>query len=63
MLSKKDRVLIKVLRVEKRIWCYKIMNEYPRTKTGRLRPVRLLNMTAAVFVIWIFGWFYLEFNF
>ena len=62
MLSKEDGVLIDVLRVEKGYGVKSRLNF--QEETDRLLPlVRLFKLTVAVFLVWIFGWFYLEYNF
>ena len=60
MLSKEDRVLTKVVRVEKGYGAKRIITEFPGRNWSLASGQKL---AAAVFVIRIFGWFCLEFNF
>ena len=60
MLSKEDGVLTKVLRVEKGYGANRILTEIPGRNWSLASGQKL---AAAVFVIRIFGWFCLEFNF
>ena len=62
MLSKEDRVLITFLRVGKRYGARRIVTEFSGRNWSRASG-QTIKLTAAVFVIWIFGWFYLEFSF
>jgi len=62
MLSKEDRVLIKVLRFEKGYGAKK-NNFYNFSINFKQSTVTLFQQTATVFVHCIFGWYYFEFNF